>query len=176
MNILKFTLLLFVLSLINFTVSAADRISKDDVESVIAKTDIASKQRNASGIEKYLGQDFAKYIELPMEKWDSAFRLNRDKYISLIKEGWKYSKTYNYERTDTVINVASDGLSADSNSTITEVIEIDGKKMISKVREYAHYELEDGRAVITSIEGHKLVGDTTPDPIFFTKKQAKNDG
>jgi hypothetical protein len=175
MNLLQFTFLLFVLSLINFTVSAADRISKDDIKFVLAKTDTASQQRDANGIEKYLGKDFAKYIELPMEKWDSAFRLNRDKYISLIKEGWKYSNTYGYERTDTVIHVATDGLSADSNSTITEIIEIDGKKMISKVREYAHYELEDGRAVITTIEGHKLVGDTTPEPILFSKKQAKND-
>lgn len=175
MKIIPFTLLLLILSLYNYSVSAADLITYKDIERVIADTDKASQQRDIKGIEKYLGTGFAKYIDLPMEKWDSAFRVDKDKYLSMINQGWKLTKTYSYERTDTVINIARDGLSADSNSTITEVIVVGDKKMISKVREYAHYELEDGRPVITTIEGHKLVGDTTPDPVLFTKQQASKD-
>ncbi len=167
--------LTLVLSLCTFSVSATDQITKADVEHVIEKTDIASQKRDVNGISKYLGDSFAKYIELPMEKWDSAFRVDKDKFLSMIDIGWKSSKTYSYERTDTVIHVAADGQSADSNSTITEVMFVANKKIVSKVREYAHYELEDGRTVITTIEGHKLVGDTTPDPILFSKKQALND-
>ena len=34
--------------------------------------------------------------------------------------------------------------------------------MTSKFREYATYELENGRAVITQVSGHTLLGDTTP--------------
>jgi len=34
--------------------------------------------------------------------------------------------------------------------------------MISKFREYATYELENGRPVITQVSGHTLLGDTTP--------------
>lgn len=164
-----------VLSLTAFAASAADYITSADIETVIAKTDIASQNRDVTGIGNYLGDNFAKYIELPLEDWNSSFRIDKDKYLSIIKEGWENSKAYSYERTDTKIHIAADGLSADSNSTVTEVIIIDGKKMVSKVREYAHYELEDGRAVITSVEGHKLVGDTTPEPVLFSKKQAKND-
>lgn len=168
MKPLNFTVSL-LLSLCTLTVSAADQISKADVVYVMEKTDIAAQKRDAKAISKYLGDNFAKYIELPMEKWDSAFRIDKDKYLSMINAGWKFSETYSYERTDTVIHIAADGLSADSNSTITEVIMVDDRKMVSKVREYAHYELEDGRTVITSIEGHKLVGDTTPDPVLFSK-------
>jgi hypothetical protein len=46
---------------------------------------------------------------------------------------------------------------------VTEHMIQDGKQMTSKFREYATYELEDGRPVITQVSGHTLVGDTTPE-------------
>jgi hypothetical protein len=55
-----------------------------------------------------------------------------------------------------------DGLSGLSYSTITEHLVQDGEEMISKFREYATYELENGRPVITQVSGHTLLGDTTP--------------
>ncbi len=55
-----------------------------------------------------------------------------------------------------------DGQSGLSYSTITENLVQNGTKMTSLFREYATYELENGRPVITQISGHTLVGDTTP--------------
>ena len=55
-----------------------------------------------------------------------------------------------------------DGLSGLSHSTVTENMVQDGEKITSKFREYATYELEDGRPVITRVSGHTLLGDTTP--------------
>ena len=56
----------------------------------------------------------------------------------------------------------SDGLSGMSHSTVTENVVKDGEKMTSKFREYATYELENGKPVITRVSGHTLLGDTTP--------------
>lgn len=154
-----------------FTIEAADRITRSDVETLIAQTDAASQKRDVTAIGNYLSDNFSKYIELPMEEWDSAFRIDKDKYLSLITEGWKHTVSYSYDRTDTVINIAMDGQSADSNSTITEIFILKGKKITSKVREYAHYELENGRLLITRIEGLKLVGDTTPEAMLFSKQE-----
>jgi hypothetical protein len=55
-----------------------------------------------------------------------------------------------------------DGLSGVSQSTVTENTIQDGETMTSRFREYATYELEDGRPVITEVSGHTLLGDTTP--------------
>ena len=55
-----------------------------------------------------------------------------------------------------------DGLSGSSYSTVTEHMVLNGEEMISRFREYATYELEDGRPVITQVSGHTLLGDTTP--------------
>ena len=69
-----------------------------------------------------------------------------------------------YQRDNTVIQLMSDGLSGQSHSTITETLSLDGKIMVSKFREYALYAMENGKAVITQISGHTLLGDTMPAP------------
>jgi hypothetical protein len=89
-------------------------------------------------------------------------RLHKDEYLELIEEGWQHTSDYDYQRHDTEIHISPDGLSGLSHSTITENILQDGKTITSKFREYATYELENGRPVITRVSGHTLLGDTTP--------------
>jgi hypothetical protein len=89
-------------------------------------------------------------------------RINKEEYLALIDAGWTTIEEYDYQRADTEIHVMPDGLSGLSYSTVTEHLVQDGKQMTSKFREYATYELEGGRPVITQVSGHTLVGDTTP--------------
>jgi len=88
--------------------------------------------------------------------------VRKDQYLELIDEGWESSGAYYYQRDDTEIHIKPDGLSGLSYSTITEHLVQDGEEMTSKFREYATYELENGRPVITRVSGHTLLGDTTP--------------
>ncbi|MFZ0467716.1 MAG: hypothetical protein WAL92_02205, partial [Thiogranum sp.] len=96
-------------------------------------------------------------------KLPATVRIDKDQYLGLIERGWDRIGNYAYQRKDVVVNVAPDGLSGESSSTVIETFTVDGKDTVSKVREYAHYELEDGRPVIFTVETQTLVGDSTPE-------------
>jgi hypothetical protein len=141
---------------------AADRITAEQIQQVIATTDAAAMNRDTAGIGAYLGETFEKVIEFPHDKWMAKVKINKQEYLALIDAGWETIEKYDYARADTEIHVMPDGLSGLSYSTVTEYLVQDGKEMTSKFREYATYELEGGRPVITQVSGHTLVGDTTP--------------
>jgi len=141
---------------------AAERITNEQIRQVINATDTAAMNRDTAGIGEYLSDSFEKTIEFIYKKWMAKVRLDKDDYLEMIEEGWTNIGAYDYQRTDTEIHISADGLSGLSHSTITENIIQDGEKLTSKFREYATYELENGRPVITRVSGHTLLGDTTP--------------
>lgn len=148
--------------LLSLPVQAADRMTEEQIRQVILATDAAAINRDAAAIGPYLGDSFEKVIEfIYKKKWLAKVRVDKDKYLKLIDEGWTGIGEYDYQRIDTVIHVMPDGLSGESHSTITENFVQDGEAMTSKFRESATYTLENGRPVITQISGHTLVGDTT---------------
>ena len=153
------TLLSILLSL---PAQAADWITEEQIQQVISATDAAALNRDAAGIGAYLSDSFEKIIEFQHKKWMAKVRLDKNKYLALIDEGWADIEEYDYQRDDTKIHITKDGLSGHSYSTITENMVQDGEKMTSRFREYAIYKLENGRLVITQVSGHTLVGDTTP--------------
>ncbi len=140
-----------------------DKITADDVRQVITATDLASEHHDSDEIGRYLGKSFFKYVDVPGSSPPVTARVDRTQYLEMIRKGWKTLEDYSYQRKDVVINVAPDEASAESNSTVVETISMNGQKMVSKVREYARYKMEDGRAVIVRIETQTLVGDTTPE-------------
>jgi hypothetical protein len=148
--------------LLAFPSYAADRITAEQIQQVIDTTDAAAMNRDTGGIGAYLGASFEKILEFPHDKWMAKVRINKEEYLALIDAGWTTIEKYDYERSDTEIHVMPDGLSGLSYSTVTENLVQDGKQMTSKFREYATYEMEGGRPVITQVSGHTLVGDTTP--------------
>ena len=138
------------------------RITTERVRQVMAATDIAAEHRDTQGVGAYLGQNFFKYVDVPAGEETAIARMNREQYLQLIDKGWDKVQNYTYQRKDVVVNVAQDGATAESFSTVVETFTVDGENIVSKVREYASYELEDGRPVIVSINSQPLVGDTTP--------------
>jgi hypothetical protein len=148
--------------LLAFPSYAADRITAEQIQQVIDTTDAAAMNRDTAGIGAYLSASFEKILEFPHDKWMAKVRINKEKYLALIDAGWTTIEAYDYARSNTEIHVMPDGLSGLSYSTVTENLVQDGQQMTSKFREYATYELEGGRPVITQVSGHTLVGDTTP--------------
>jgi hypothetical protein len=128
---------------------AAERITPDHIRQVIAETDAAAKQRDVQGIGEHLGEKFSKGVEVSSGVMIESVQIDKQQYLQMIAEGWGTVDEYSYDREDTVI---------------TETVVVNGEKMVSKVREYARYELENGKPVIVAIEGLTLVGDTTPEP------------
>jgi hypothetical protein len=141
---------------------AADRLTKDMIREVIEASDAATMRHDTAGIGAALGSNFYKYIEIPSMDMSAAARIDKQQYLKMIDSGWTKTNNYHYQRKDVVIHLSPEGDSGESFSTIIEHFEIDGTAMISKVREYALYALEDGRAVIVNIDSQTLVGDTTP--------------
>jgi hypothetical protein len=141
---------------------AAERITREQIQQVMDAADVASMNRDATGIGEYLSDSFLKIVEFRYKKWMARVKVPKDKYLEIIDEGWAHVGSYYYQREDTEIHIALDGLSGMSHSTITEQMVQDGEQITSKFREYATYELENGRPVITHVTGHTLLGDTTP--------------
>lgn len=139
----------------------AQEMTVEQIREVIEATDAAARARDTQGIGRHLSKNFEKQIEVPDGQWLATAKIDKEKYLALIDRGWKSLDKYSYWREDTVIHIAADGLTGESASTITETSVIDGEKSVSKVREYARYAFENGRPVITHIQGHTLVGDTT---------------
>ena len=143
-------------------VFADQMMTADMVRQVIEATDVAAKQRDTQAIGVHLGSDFFKYIDLPYDDVPLAIEMNKQQYLEHIDQGWGKLEAYQYVRQGIVINIARDGRSAESFSTITETFKVDGKEMISKVREYASFVFENGQPIIIRVEGIVLTGDTTP--------------
>jgi len=141
---------------------AAERITHEQIQEVIDATDVASMNRDAAVIGEHLSDSFLKIVEFRYKKWMAKVKVPKDKYLELIEEGWEHIGNYYYQREGTEIHIALDGQSGMSHSTITEQMVLDGEQMTSKFREYATYELENGKPVITHVTGHRLLGDTTP--------------
>ena len=148
--------------MLSLPAQAAVPITVTQIQQVINATDTAAMNRDAAGIGEYLSDSFEKTIEFRYKKWMAKVRIDKDKYLKLIDEGWANPGEYDYQRDDTEIHIMPDGLSGLSHSTVTEHIVQDGEQMTSRFREYATYELENGRPVITRVSGHTLLGDTTP--------------
>ena len=148
--------------LLSLPAQAADRITSEQIQQVMDATDAAARNRDAAAIGEYLSDSFEKIIEFDHKQWAAKVRVDKDKYLEIIDEGWTRSGEYDYQRDDIVIHLMQNGLSGQSYSTITEHVVIDGEKMTSRFREYATYAVENGRPVITTVSGHTLLGDTTP--------------
>ena len=159
----KLSLLLLSIALASFSALAGEIITTEQIREVIQATDKAAVNRDAQGVGAYLGEGFFKNIEVPLEGMPLVSRINKVQYLELIEKGWQSVEQYSYLRKDVVINVAHDGSSGESNSTIIETIRTEDKDVTSKVREYARYEMENGQPVIVNIESMTLVGDTTPE-------------
>ena len=154
-------------ALISTNVFATETITAEQIRQVIRDTDAASNNRDTQAIGVHLASDFYKYIDIskpgmPDDAPDAA-RLDKYQYLDLIDKGWTTIDDYNYQRIDIRIHIAANGLSGESSSTVIETMTTGGKKIVSKVREYALYKLENGRPVIFNVESHTLVGDTTPE-------------
>lgn len=148
---------------VSLPAAAADRITKSQIMELIDAADRAAENKDAQTIGTYLGSEFYHYVDVPAAEPPITVRVDKEHYLEFIEDGWKEVESYSYERKDLVVNVAKDGQTAESFSTILETLTKDGKPMVSKVREYATYILENGRPVIVRIEGHTLVGDTMPE-------------
>lgn len=148
--------------LLSFPAQAIERITEAQIRQLMDVTDAAAQNRDAAGIGAHLSDWFVKIIEFEHGDKLARVRLGKHKYLELIAAGWTETAEYDYRRDDIVIYITLDGLSGQSYSTITEHMVRDGEKLTSRFREYATYEMENGRPVILYIEGHTLVGDTTP--------------
>jgi hypothetical protein len=150
-------------ALLSASLAVADnRISAEQVRQVMAATDMAAEHGDVQAIGAYLGQAFFKYVDVQAGEKSATARINRGQYLQMLEEGWSKVHNYAYQRKDVVVNVTADGSTAESFSTVVETFAVDGKEMVSKVREYARYELENGRPVIVNIDSQTLAGDTTP--------------
>ncbi len=136
---------------------AAETITVEQIRQLMAATDTAAMTRDTAAIGAHLSPTFAESIDVSNEHWTYTFTLDRDGYLSMIEEGWKKLDDYKYKREDTTINVAADGLSAESRSTITEETRTGDRRSVSRIREYAEYAVENGKPVITTIESFDLV-------------------
>jgi hypothetical protein len=148
--------------LLSLTARADDRITLQEVQQVIDATDAAAEHRDTARIGQYLSGSFEKVLEFTYGKYLAKVRIDRDKYLKLIRDGWSQVESYTYQRDDTEIHLLPDGSHAETYSTITEHSIRQGKRMTSKVREYATYGLENGKPVITEISNITLVGDSSP--------------
>ena len=152
-----------IVLLVSCRALAAGPMTVEQIREVIDAADAAAIQRDTQGIGDYLSEHFEKTVEVPYRGGTAATKLDKRQYLDLIDKGWSDMEAYSYRRENTVINVATDGRSGESSSTITEIVVIDGEPRVSKVREYARYALENGKPVVTAIDGHTLVGDSMPD-------------
>jgi hypothetical protein len=63
--------------LLSLPTHAAERITDEQIQQVIDATDVASMNRDAAGIGKYLGESFKKIVEFPYKKWMAKVTLTR---------------------------------------------------------------------------------------------------
>ena len=74
--------------MMSLPVEAEETITREHIQQVIDVTDAAARQHDAAGIGEHLSANFVKIIEFPHKKWMVKVRVDKEKYLGLIAEGW----------------------------------------------------------------------------------------
>jgi ketosteroid isomerase-like protein len=129
-------------------------MTKQEVAAVLAEIDAAVKRKDVGAMLKHFSKDAR--IKVNVEDPDATIRgmvFTREQYRDYFQGAFNLIDEYQYDRRDTVINLAPDGQSAIVADQVFEEVKTGGETINSVTVETATLKMEDGRVVITSLEG-----------------------
>jgi ketosteroid isomerase-like protein len=138
-------------------------ITEEDIKWMMRDVEDANKKKDVNRVINHMAPDIV--INLTMK---SAFgmqniRFTRDEYKAHIEEGWAKATLYEYHVTNKKLTISEDGRSAFTESDVTEVLEVQGKRAESSSHQKTFLEIVDGKILVTRLDATLDV--ETPD--FF---------
>ncbi len=133
--------------------SKVTTITENDVREIMQDVEKASSNRDIDRVAKYLAPSVVITIEEQTPAGPMRMQMNRDQYISTLREVFSKTSEYEYRQENAVITIGSTGRTATVEADIFEHIVFQGVEKKTMTREKAQLELIDGKILLTSLEG-----------------------
>ena len=146
--------LLAVSAVIASLTACSAKMTEADIHQVMADIDQATQQRDVAVLERVLAPQAEIEIDMRVANLPEPLKMNKGQYLQLLKAGWAEAGTsYQYERSNTRINMAPGGKAATASATVKETSKIQGQVMTSVSDEVATFVLKDGKPQVTKVRG-----------------------
>lgn len=151
--------LLGVFFLLNFWHQTADagvraaKITEEKLRAIINSMEAAITRGDVKGVIEHMASDVVVTVHVPGPEGTQVITMNLRQYEQFFEEGMKAVTDYIYTRKDTKIDIAPGGDTATVKSTVLERTTLNGRVISSIAEETAVFELQQGRILITSLEG-----------------------
>jgi len=147
-----------------FLTNTAFAFSNLELNEFLNKLDVATNKRDLGIIANALSERAEFNIELPTPNGKRDIKLNKEQYISLLKQGWSViGPSYKYNRVTEKIKNNSEY--AQVISVVHEEFKTSDQLVKSKTLEITDITIENGNLVIVKIVGQSYIhGEPIPEP------------
>ena len=131
----------------------ATKITEEKILSLLTSMDEAAIRQDVKALIAHMAPNVTIQLEIPGPGGKQTFRFNIKEYETHLKESFAQASDYKYKRTETNIEIAKDGQTARVTDTVLETVSIGGQTIRSETRETAMLELQNGKLLITALDG-----------------------
>ncbi len=133
--------------------AAQARITEPQVEALLEALDQAARSLKTDALMAHFADDAVITLEVPTADGQRRLRWSKTEYAKELDEGYKDAMDYAFERTETAIRIAPDGLSATVTATMIETLRTRDRLIRAVSRDEARLELRDGKLLVTRLDG-----------------------
>jgi len=132
---------------------AQAQITEPQVQALLESLDQAARSLKTDALMAHFADDAVMTLEVPTPDGPQRLRWNKTEYAKELDEGYKDAIDYTFERTETAIRIAPDGLSATVTATMVETLRTRDRLIRAVSRDKARLELRNGKLLVTRLDG-----------------------
>lgn len=124
-------------------------ISKADVEKLLAQMDKAVNNLDADAVANTMASDIEIVMDMPSQGNTDTLKMDKQQYLTVLKQGWSALTDYSYKRINTSIDVQ--GGKAIVSSEFEEQMTVQGQKIAGTSKSKATVEWVNGKLLFTKL-------------------------
>lgn len=125
-------------------------ITRGEITLILTSADKATHKKDVNGIVAPMAANAV--IRLSIHNY-GEFNWNRAQYKAYAEQTLRMVENYQYKRSSTRITIAPNGQSARVTATVQETMQMNGIRVRGVTNEAVIFQIQGGRAVITSLTG-----------------------
>lgn len=139
------------LTLVVATGSYGSELTEESVKQIMSRLDKAANDRNAQAVAKELSNNVSITLNISMRGQKQVLKPSKQRYISMLQQGWAKYSDYEYSRSN--MKIAIKGDKALVSAVVHESMTVHGRNVSGSAKEEVIIELVDGKPIVTGVSG-----------------------
>jgi len=139
------------LTLVFATASYGAELTEESVRQIMSRLDRAVNDRNAKAVANELSNNVSITLNFSMRGQKQVLKPSKQRYISMLEQGWAKYSNYKYSRSNMTIAIKGD--KALVSAVVHESMTVQGRNVSGSAKEEVIVELVDGKPVVTGVSG-----------------------